>query len=96
MNILTRLAQINIGEDELRIPTTEPNESTITTVMSYVFAIAGGVALIVIIVAGIQFMLSRGDPQKAAAARATVIYAAIGLVVATLAFSIVRFVVGSL
>lgn len=91
------LAQIEISPDDLDIPMTgSPNDGTVSQIMSLVFAIAGAIALIVIIVAGIQFILSRGDPQKAATARAAIIYAAIGLVVATLAFSIVTFVLGEI
>lgn len=90
-------AQVEIDPGELRIPITEdPSGTTVTEIMSLVFAIAGGVALIVIIVAGMQFMLSRGDPQKAATARSAVIYAVIGLVISTIAFSIVTFVVDKL
>lgn len=95
MNFLRILSQVTIQENEIRIPTTTPDENTVTSIMSYVFAVAGGVALLVIIVAGMQFMLSRGDPQKAATARSAIIYASIGLVIATLAFSIVRFVLRS-
>lgn len=91
------LAQIEINPDDLDIPMTgSPNDGTVSQIMSLVFAIAGAIALIVIIIAGIQFILSRGDPQKAATARAAIIYAAIGLVVATLAFSIVTFVLGEI
>lgn len=90
-------SQINIDPSEINVPQTNtPDSATISDIMSIVFAIAGGVALIVIIIAGIQFMLSRGEPQKAATARSAIIYAAIGLVISTLAFSIVTFVVGEL
>ncbi len=88
-------SQIEIDPDMLEIPMpADPNSDTISNIMNLVFAIGGGVALIVIIVAGMQFMLSRGDPQKSAKARSAIIYAVIGLVALTLAFSVVTFVVG--
>lgn len=74
-----------------------PNANTtsgIQEVFRIVFIAGGVIAVIVIIIAGIQFMLSGGDPGKAAAARNTIIYALIGLVVCILATSIVTFVIG--
>ena len=51
--------------------------------------------MIVIILAGIQFILSQGDPSKSSKAKNAIIYAAVGLAVCALAFSIVRFVLRS-
>lgn len=90
----TIFSQVNIDTDDLEVPVTRLNDvdgGKIGDIMGVVFAVAGSVALLVIVIAGIQFMLSRGDPQKSAKARNAIIYAAIGLVVAVLAFSIVQF-----
>jgi hypothetical protein len=93
INFIKILSQISIPKDDLNIPQTEPvGDSTISTVLSFAFAIGAGVAMIVIILAGIQFILSQGDPGKSAKARNTIIYAAIGLALCGLAFGIVRFV----
>jgi hypothetical protein len=97
INILQTIAQITISEDDLDIPNTStPDGTTIDTVLQFAFAIGAGIALIVVILAGIQFILSQGDPGKAAKARNTIIYAAIGLVLCATAFSLVRFVLGKL
>jgi multisubunit Na+/H+ antiporter MnhB subunit len=95
MNSLTIIvAQIDRSiEGELVIPRPgAPGDSTVTTVLNFAFALGAGLAMIVIIIAGIQFMLSQGDPGKSAKARNAIIYAVIGLVLCIAAFSIVRFV----
>lgn len=55
--------------------------------------ILGVVAVIAIIIGGIMFAVSAGDPGKAKTAKDTVLYAVVGLVVALLAGAIVNFVV---
>jgi len=55
--------------------------------------IVGISAVIVIIVAGLRYVLSGGDPKNTTAAKDTILYAVIGLVVALLSFAIVNFVV---
>ncbi len=100
MQILKLLSQIVIPEDRLKIPQPSApgadNTTAIDTILKIVFGLGGTIAVLVIVIAGIQFMLSQGDPQKSATARSAIIYAAIGLVIMTLAFSIVSFVAGDL
>ncbi len=50
------------------------------------------ISVIVIIVGGIRFATSGGNPQQATTARETIIYAIVGLVVAVMAYAIVNFV----
>lgn len=97
MNFIKFIAQISISPDELEIPQTgDPSTTTVSNVLSLVFGVLGGIALIIIVYAGIQFILSRGEPQKAATARNTIIYAGVGLAIAVSAFTIVRFTVSIL
>ena len=92
-NLYQILSQIDIDPKELDIPQTATADgSTLNTILSYVFVIGAGVAMIVIIIAGIQFILSQGEPEKTKKARYAIIYAAIGLGLCALAFSIVRLV----
>lgn len=58
------------------------------TIMAFV---TGFAAVIMIILAGITFATSGGDPQNVARARSMVIYALIGIVIAAMAGSIVAF-----
>jgi hypothetical protein len=63
----------------------------VTTLIAY---IAGIAAIITIIVGGVMYVLSQGDSGKIKAARDTVLYAVIGLVVIILARTIIIFVIG--
>lgn len=71
-------------------------ESTFKTVIGLTFAIGGAVAVIMVVIGGFQYVLSNGDPQRAAKAKNTIIYAIVGLVVAISAFTIVNFVLDKL
>ena len=68
----------------------------IQTVMSIVFAMFGAIALIVLVIAGLRYVSSSGDPTTMSKAKNTIIYAAIGLVVSMSAFAIVGFVLGNI
>lgn len=97
INLQKIVSQIKISESEINIPkTTSTESSTISAVLQFAFAVGAGVAMIVVILAGIQFILSQGDPGKTAKARNTIIYAGVGLVLCATAFSLVRFVLGKL
>lgn len=87
------LGQITIDPGEIDIPDPiSPDQTSVQDILSYVFALMGAIAVIVIIVAGIQFVLSQGNPEKASKARNTIIYAAVGLALAAGSFGIVRIV----
>lgn len=66
--------------------------STITTIINILSAAVGIVAVIMIIIAGLRFVTSSGNPESAKAARNTITYAAIGLIVVAFAQIIVHFV----
>lgn len=79
-----------------------PNKSrtldsgVVTNVLHLVFGVAGAIALIVITVAGLQYVLSQGNPQSAAKAKDTIIYALIGLIICFIGYGVVSFVVKGL
>jgi hypothetical protein len=54
--------------------------------------IAGLIAVFYVIYGGIQLMISRGEPDKFAQARSTIINAVVGVAIAILAASAVNFV----
>ena len=87
------LAQITIEESDIGgVPKPVPNDSTIAIVLEIVFAVLGSIALLVIVLSGLKYTLSRGNPDATTKARNGIIYAGVGLVLAILAFSVVRFV----
>lgn len=57
--------------------------------------VLGIIAVIMIIVGGIRYTTSAGDASRVKAAKDTIMYSVVGLVVAIMAFAIVNFVVGA-
>ena len=67
----------------------------IASVLGWVYFAIGVVGAIIIIVAGIQYMTSTGNPDKTKRARETIVYTVVGMIVATLAAVIISFVTGA-
>ena len=65
----------------------------ITTIVAIVAGIA---AVIIIVVGGIRYITSGGDPEKVSSAKRTVTYALVGLVVIVLAQTLITYVVDRL
>jgi hypothetical protein len=63
-------------------------------IVSFALGILGGVAVIVIIIAGILYTISAGDAGKVKKAKNTILYAVVGLVVAMLSSAIIAFING--
>jgi len=71
-------------------------QTQVDQIFQIVFGVIGALSVIIILIAGVQFVTSQGDPQAASKARQTIIYAVIGLIVALLAEVIVTFVINRL
>lgn len=71
-------------------------DGIITKIANIIALIVGVAAVIVIIIAGIQYMLSTGDATKVNNAKNAILYAVVGLVVAVFARTIVVFFVSRL
>ena len=54
--------------------------------------LVGAISVIMIIVGGLRYVISNGDSKQISAAKDTILYAVIGVVVAIAAFAIVNFV----
>lgn len=57
-----------------------------------VLLVLGGIAVVVIIIGGIMYATSAGDPSKVKGAKNTILYAVVGLVVAMSASAIITLV----
>ena len=68
----------------------------IGNIIKTMFCVVGVLAVIVIIFAGVTFVMSAGNSQTIQKAKTTIIYAVIGLIVSILSYAIVNFVVSSL
>ncbi len=64
-------------------------------IINILLTIVGAGSVVVIIYAGILFVISSGNSQTIQTAKNTIIYAVIGLVISILSFAIVNFVVSS-
>lgn len=65
---------------------------TVKAVINTIIGIIGMLAVIMIIIGGINFVTSQGDAAKVTKARNTILYGVVGLIVSLLAFAIVNFV----
>lgn len=65
-------------------------------VINVMLYLAGAIAVIAIVIGGIRYITSDGDPGAATKAKNTIIYALVGLVIAVMSYSIVNFVIGRL
>ena len=82
---------------EVNNPTTEnPIAKTIGKVVTFFAWLAGVCAVIWIIYGGFRFVTSYGDPQKVAAARETILYAVIGLIVIAVSQTLIIFILKKL
>ena len=68
----------------------------VRTIINTIIFIVGILAVVMIVIGGINYALSQGDPGKVKKAKDTILYGVIGLVVALLAFAIVTFVLQAL
>lgn len=72
------------------------NPDSVKNILFILFSVLGGIAMIVMVLSGIKFVLSQGNPDEVNKARNSIIYSAIGLVIAISAATIVNFVLGRL
>lgn len=74
------------------LPQSLASPTAVQTVLSIIFDIIGALALLMVVVSGLRYVLSAGDPQKITKARNGIIYSLVGLAVAIAAEAIVNFV----
>ena len=68
---------------------------TFATITNVLLFIIGAISVIMIIIGGLRYVLSGGDSANITAAKNTILYAIVGIIVAILAYAAVNFVVGS-
>jgi len=78
------------------IQETTADTDRLQAIVNALLAVMGAIAALIIVVAGMRFIFSQGEPSTTVAARNAIIYASIGLVVIIAAFAIVNFVMGGL
>ena len=70
--------------------------SIFTTIVNVLLFVIGAISVIMLIIGGIRYTTSAGDSGNVTAAKNTIMYAIIGLVIAFLAFAVVNWVLGAI
>ena len=78
--------------DALGVP--RNNDVDIMKFVNLALWVAGIIAVIVVIIAGINYSLSSGDPSKTASAKNAILYSVIGLVIIASAIAITGYIIG--
>lgn len=92
MDLVYYLAAKRLGDaDDLGLPTVSL-DSGLAGILKALYMLAGGLGLIFVIIGGLRYVLSNGDPKDIALAKGTIIYAIIGLAIALTAFTAVSFI----
>jgi len=96
ISFATAQVQCSVGNicGDTGLPVVQATGANITTIFQLLFGFIGALAVLIIVIAGLRFILANGDPQSISQARNTIIYAAVGLIVAVSAEIIVTFVLG--
>jgi hypothetical protein len=68
----------------------------LNTILTILFVTMGAVALLMLIIGGLRYTIAGGDTTKVADARRMIVYSIVGLVVISLAATIVSVVLGKL
>ncbi len=61
-------------------------------IITFLFGLIGGITIIIIVVGGIRYILAGGDPKATMAAKQTITFALIGLIVVLLSVVIISIV----
>lgn len=71
------------------------NTGIFTTVTNVMLFIVGAISVIMIVIGGLRYVLSGGNSTNVTAAKNTILYAIVGLIVAMLAYAMINFVIMS-
>ena len=93
MNTLRTIALEKINAKELGIPE-GTGDVLLNNILNTAYFVAGTIAVIMIIVAGIMYVIASGDAGKITRAKNMLTYAIVGLIVVLCAFAITNFVIG--
>lgn len=70
------------------LPQSAANSSQIDTVIQIIIATLAALSVLMIVIAGLRFVVGQGNPQEVAKARSTIMYAIVGLLLAICAQAI--------
>ena len=96
--LLAVSAQVNNcggGDCSTGLPVVNATGSQLNNILQILFGVLAAIAVLMVVIGGLRFVLA-DNPQDAAKARDTIIYALVGLIIALAAEAIVSFVLGQL
>lgn len=99
--MLDRLTQYYLMAQNLApafksIPKPDASQDRVTTIVDEILLLVGILAVLFVIIGGIRYSTSRGDPGQITQAKNTIIYALVGLAITMFAYGIVSFISGEL
>lgn len=85
------------GGSQCAKPDTAPEKlfgdnSVFVTITNIMLFLIGAIAVVMLIIGGVRYAISAGDTTAVTAAKNTILYAIVGIVVAFLAYAVVAFV----
>lgn len=87
------LAVIKLSPDQTGLPNSVGDVGVaITRTIALLMSVLGGLAVVFIMVGGVQIATAAGSPTRLKQGRETVLYAVVGLVVAAAAYAVVSFI----
>jgi hypothetical protein len=93
MNTILFTLADSMSKVKADLPHADTSSAQISNILSVVFGVLGAIALLMIVISGLRYITSAGDPQKASKAKDGIIYALVGLMLALFAQGIVVFIV---
>lgn len=95
-NGLSNFAQLIKSPDDIGFTSVKAETNFFAdTVLPTTAVLSSVILIIVIIIGGLRYTISAGDPEQIQKAKNTILYGVIGFVVVLLAFTIVNFVLVS-
>lgn len=87
---------VNAAHGEGQPTTLFGDSGVIGTVTNVLLFLAGALAVIMIIFGGLRYVTSGGNASSVTAAKNTIMYALVGLIIAFLAFALVNWILGAI
>jgi len=66
-----------------------------TTISNVMLFIVGAISVIMIVIGGLRYVISGGNNSNVTAAKNTILYAIVGLIISMLAYAVINFVITS-
>lgn len=78
------------------VPHGQATQGTVQHILTIVLSVLAALAILFVVIGGIRYTVSSGDPQATAKAKNTIIMALVGLIIVIAAQALVAFVIGKL